>query len=84
VEWAVTFEEFYRSARPELLRALTFTVEERDLAINVADEALARACEQWAVVCRMANPTGWAFRVAVNLARNRFRRRSLERRRPRR
>jgi RNA polymerase sigma-70 factor (ECF subfamily) len=65
-----------------VLRAVTFTLDERDLAVDVTDEAFARAYERWSDVATMANPVGWTYRVAVNLAHNRMRRRLLERRRP--
>ena len=76
------FEEFYDAARPRLLRAVGFTIDDRDLSVEVVDEALSRAYARWAMVARMANPDGWVYRVAMNLARNRFRRVRLERRRP--
>jgi len=76
------FEEFYGAARPRLLRAVGFTIDDRDLSVEMVDEALSRAYAKWAMVAQMANPDGWVYRVAMNLARNRFRRVRLERRRP--
>ena len=77
-----TFEEFYETARPALLRAVGFTIDDRDLTIDVVDEALSRAYAKWPSVAQMSNPSGWAYRVAMNVARNRFRRLRLERHRP--
>lgn len=82
LERAVRFEDYYRAHRADLLRAVVFTLDDRDLAVEVTDEALARAYERWADVSTMANPTGWTYRVAINLARNRMRRLSLERSKP--
>lgn len=76
------FEEFYRQERPGILRSVTFTVRDPDLALEVTDEAFARACERWGELDAAGNRPGWVYRVAINLARNRWRRLSLERRKP--
>ena len=82
VERWTAFETFYRSERPSVLRAVVFAVGDRDLAVDCTDEAMARAFERWDDVSLGANPTGWVFRVAVNLGYSRFRRRRLERIKP--
>ena len=82
MERAVTFDEFFVEARPRLINAIRFTVGDGDLAVDVVDEAMTRAYDRWRDVAAMANPSGWVYRVALNLARNRFRRLRLERRRP--
>jgi RNA polymerase sigma factor (sigma-70 family) len=46
----------------------------------VAQDALARAWEQWATVRTAASPEAWVWRVALNLTASRFRRRAAERR----
>jgi RNA polymerase sigma factor (sigma-70 family) len=76
------FEEFYRSERTTILRAVAFALDDVDLAAEAVDEALARAYERWSEVGTMANRAGWVYRVALNHARNRLRRRRLERRKP--
>ncbi len=80
---AVTFDEFYRGAFGEVLQAVRFSVDDRDLADEAVDEAMVRACEHWSEVSAMANPDGWVYRVAMNWARNRQRRLGVERRRGR-
>ena len=82
MERALSFEDFYRHHRAEVLRAVGFTLREPDLALEVTDEAFARAVERWQQVGTTTNPAGWVYRVALNLARNRIRRLSLERRKP--
>jgi RNA polymerase sigma factor (sigma-70 family) len=82
LEHRLTFEAFYRSEREPLLRALLFTLNDADLALEATDEALARAYERWDEVAEKDNPAGWTYRVALNFARNRLRRRVLERDRP--
>ena len=78
----LAFDRFYQAERAGLLRTVTFTLDDRDLAADVTDEAFARAYERWDDVGAMTNSVGWVYRVAVNLARNRQWRRFLEKRRP--
>jgi DNA-directed RNA polymerase specialized sigma24 family protein len=79
---AMGFEDFYRAERDGLLRSLVFTLRDPDLALEVTDEAFARAYERWAELSDAGNRPGRVYRVALNLARNRWRRLSLERRKP--
>ena len=79
---AIGFEEFYRAERDRMLRSLVFTLHDPDLALEVTDEAFARAVERWDDLSAVGNRAGWVYRVAMNLARNRWRRLSLERRKP--
>lgn len=71
------FDSFYRACRTEVARALILAVGDRDLGSEAADEALARALERWADVKDYENPEGWVFRVGLNWARSRLRRKSL-------
>ena len=61
---------FFRAAYPRLLSALTLYTGDRDLAAELAQEALAlaRAHRRWPSVSAMDSPGGWAHRVAINLA----------------
>jgi len=79
VERHEAFETFYRRERDPVLRSVSYTLNDRDLAVECTDEAMARAYERWDQLVGGPNPTGWVFRVAVNLGRNRFRRRKVER-----
>jgi RNA polymerase sigma-70 factor (ECF subfamily) len=47
---------------------------------DLAQEALIRACARWRRASRLDNPEAWTYRVAINLARSRHRRREAERR----
>jgi RNA polymerase sigma-70 factor (ECF subfamily) len=76
----LAFEPWYRQVHPRLITLLAATAGERDLACDAADEAFARAFERWEHVSRMASPTGWTYRVALNVLRRRARRRDWERR----
>jgi RNA polymerase sigma factor (sigma-70 family) len=74
-EVAMTFDEFYASARPDISRALALALGDVDLALEATDEALARAYERWPLVRRLDRPEGWVYRVAMNWALSILRRR---------
>lgn len=82
VERDEAFEAFYRRTRGDALRTAVFILNDRDLAVDAVDEAMARAYEHWDTLAGAGNGVGWVIRVAVNVGRNRQRRRLLERRRP--
>lgn len=69
------FEAWYRRAHPELVTTLAVAVGDVDVAADAVDEALVRAFERWA---HLETPTPWTYRVALNVARRRLRRRSIE------
>jgi len=74
------FDRWYRATRPSLARALlVFCGGDADVAGEAADEAMVRAYERWDRVAAMASPQGWTFRVGTNVARRRYRRRTMER-----
>lgn len=73
------FEDFYRGSSPEVFRTLTVVLRDRELAQEATDEAMARAYERWSKVSGYENPTGWVYRVALNWARSRLRKRGRER-----
>lgn len=64
---------------PRLVGSLTLYVGDRDLAVELAQEALARACQHWRRVGRMGSPGAWVHRVGINLANSVFVRRRAER-----
>jgi RNA polymerase sigma factor (sigma-70 family) len=71
-------EEFCRQQHPRLVRSLAVYTGDRDLAEELAQEALARAYRDWRHVSALERPEAWAHRVAVNLANSHFRRRRYE------
>ena len=73
------FVDWYGAEHARLVSALALVTGDGDVAREATDEAFARALERWSRVGRMASPSGWAYRVALNDARRRLRRRSLER-----
>jgi RNA polymerase sigma factor (sigma-70 family) len=78
-ESGVEFEAWYREEHPRVLAALTVVVGSSDVAADATAEAFVRAYERWHRVRRMSSPGGWLYRVALNVARRRARRLSLER-----
>jgi RNA polymerase sigma-70 factor (ECF subfamily) len=71
------FDDFYRACREEIARALVLSAGHRDLGLEATDEAFARALERWDEVGIYENPEGWVYRVGVNWARSKLRRRSF-------
>ena len=69
-----TFEEFWRTERTSLARALALTLGDAQLAGEATDEAMARAFQHWSRVSTLDSPTGWAYRVGLNWSRSILRR----------
>lgn len=76
----VAFAAWYRSEHPRLLAAMTIVTRDLHTAQDVTSEAFARALAAWTRVSAMESPTGWTYRVALNVARRRARRAALEQR----
>jgi RNA polymerase sigma-70 factor (sigma-E family) len=73
-------ETFVRALYPQVRGLLQLHTGDRDLADELTQETLARVWERWSRVSVMASPQGYAYRIALNLARSWFRRRARERR----
>jgi len=74
------FEGWYAEEHPPLLRAVVVATRDVDVASEIVAEAFSRAYERWEQVQLLDNPSGWVYRVAINLLRRRWRRAQLERR----
>lgn len=74
------FARFCRAEHPRLVGALTLLTGDRMVAEELAQETLVRVSARWGRVRQLESPGGWAHRVAINLARSRWRRRLAERR----
>jgi RNA polymerase sigma-70 factor (ECF subfamily) len=68
------FSDFYRANWSSLAQALTFAVGDRDLAVEVTDEAMARAYSRWRKLRGYDSPAAWVYRVGFNLAMSHRRR----------
>jgi RNA polymerase sigma-70 factor (ECF subfamily) len=71
---ATEFTAFYSANRRRLIAALATQLGDRALAAEAVDEAMVRAYERWRRVGVLAEPAGWVFVTARNVARRRFRR----------
>src|SRR5688572_19338912 len=80
-ETAPSFEEFYEATFRRLFTALCLVTGNRHEAEEVAQEAFVRVFERWDRVGMLEDPTGYLFRVSMNVFRSRFRRASLALRR---
>jgi RNA polymerase sigma factor (sigma-70 family) len=69
-----TFEAFFESEYPRLLRALYLVAGSRDEAEELAQDTFVRAYERWHLVARAENRPGYLYRMAVNLYRSKLRR----------
>ena len=75
---------FCRTQHTRLVGVLAYSVGDRFVAEELAQETLIRVCQHWPKVRDMAAPEAWAHRVAQNLASSWVRRRIAERRATRR
>ena len=73
-ETAPSFEEFYEATVRRLFTALCLVTGNRHEAEEVAQEAFVRVFERWDRVGTLEDPTGYLFRVSMNVFRSRFRR----------
>jgi RNA polymerase sigma-70 factor, ECF subfamily len=80
-ETAPSFEEFYEATFRRLFTALCLVTWNRHEAEEVAQEAFVRVFERWGHVGGLDDPTGYLFRVSMNVFRSRSRRASLRFRR---
>jgi RNA polymerase sigma-70 factor (ECF subfamily) len=74
----VAFESWYRAEHSRLVTLITAVVGDADAGRDAVDDALARAYERWDRVSLMESPTGWTYRVALNVARRHARRHAIE------
>lgn len=65
---------FCESEWPRLVGALSLYTGDRDLAEELAQEAITRVCRHWPRVRDMDAPAKWLHRVGRNLAHSHYRR----------
>lgn len=70
---ALDFEAFFQAEYPGLVRALYLLTGDQGEAEELAQATMARVYERWERVRVMASPTGYVYRAAVNLHRQRLR-----------
>lgn len=62
------FDEYVRHALPPLMRFAVVLTGDVELAQDVVQEALLRACSRWATVQRAGNPHAYVRRIVVHEA----------------
>lgn len=73
-------ETFAAHQMPRVVGSLALYCGDRDVAEELAQEALIRVCRDWEKVRAMTHPGAWLHRVAINLAHSHYRRRQAARR----
>ena len=72
-----SFDDWYRRDYSSVLAAVALCcLDERQTAEDATNEAFVAALEDWHSVSKMEAPTAWVVKVATNIARRTFRRRS--------
>jgi RNA polymerase sigma-70 factor (ECF subfamily) len=74
VEGDAGLTEFCRIEWPRLVGSMSLYLGRRDLAEDLAQEALIRVGARWDEVRQASSPSAWAHRVAFNLAKSHGRR----------
>ncbi|MEM9656605.1 MAG: sigma-70 family RNA polymerase sigma factor [Actinomycetota bacterium] len=74
----LNFELWYQAEYARLVNTLAMVTGDRSLAADAAAEACTKALSRWNRVGAMERPGGWVYRVALNEARRRAKRRSTE------
>jgi RNA polymerase sigma-70 factor (ECF subfamily) len=76
-EAAPSFEEFYEATFRRVFTALCLVTGDRHEAEEVVQDAFVRVFERWDRVGNLEDPTGYLFRISMNVFRSRYRRASL-------
>lgn len=72
------FGAFYNDNIASLTRTFTAALGDPAVAADAAQESMARAWEQWGKIGGYDNPAGWCYRVGMNWATSRWRKRKRE------
>lgn len=72
------FSVFYDANIGPLTRTFTAALGDPTVGRDAAQEAMTRAWEQWAKISVYDNPAGWCYRVGMNWATSRWRKRKRE------
>ena len=81
VEARARFDEFVEDEHEHLYKALYFVTGNREDAEDISQDAFLKLWERWDQIDRIADPTGYLFRVALNGFRMRRRRAAIALRR---
>jgi RNA polymerase sigma factor (sigma-70 family) len=73
------FSRFYDEEHPRVYGSMLALCGDPEVAADITADAFAKALVSWRRVAPMERPGGWVYKVALNMMRRRFRRRSRER-----
>jgi RNA polymerase sigma-70 factor (ECF subfamily) len=68
-----TFDDFFLTEYAGLVRAMWLLTGNRSEGEDLAQEAMARACERWDKMSAVKNPAAYVYTMAFNLNRRRLR-----------
>lgn len=68
------FDATFRAHYWPMVRALTVTCGDREVAADAVQDAFTRAYARWRRIARYDDPAGWVRHVALNRIRDHFRR----------
>lgn len=77
---APNFDDFVKAEFTSVLALAVAALGNRDDALDVAQETMARTFDHWADVATMDRPGAWSRRVALNLVTDTLRRRTRQHR----
>lgn len=77
-----SFEDFYAAEFARVYRAVHLSLGDREMALDVTQEAFKRAYARWRRLSEHEWAGGWVMTTALNLCRRSWARRLRERRRP--
>src|SRR5215216_5173065 len=72
-----SFEEFFGAEHVRLFGTLCLVTGDRHEAEEIMQDAFLLLWERWNRVARIEDPSGYLFRTAMNVFRNRYRRARL-------
>jgi RNA polymerase sigma-70 factor (ECF subfamily) len=75
------FDEFFAANYGSLVRSLSVTTGNEELAVDAVQEAFVKAFARWRTVSQLDVPVAWVHRVAINASRDLMRSESRRRRR---
>jgi RNA polymerase sigma-70 factor, ECF subfamily len=75
------FESFFEAHRSKVFGAMCLVTGNRQEAEEITQDAFLRLWERWERVAVLEDPTGFLFKTAMNVFRNRARRASIAARR---
>ncbi len=67
---AKTFDDFFRSHYPDVVRGVRASGATDEVAADAAQEAFIRAFPRWWRLRHYQNPAAWVQRVAINVSRD--------------